>query len=126
LTQSIEEMTAWTTEELLEEVLRVTPEGLTFKYDRKDGWFIAQVTNSDAEVLWSDSHADPRILFFNAFGWLKLRHHKPQNPAWTPRTREVNPAAYVPRASTPSANVPDPPDLDPTEVSSVYTQRRGR
>lgn len=117
------EMTAWSLEELSSEIIRRTPKGLAFVRDRSDGWFTASFIDADANVVWQGYHADLRFLLFDVLGWLILRGTKPRNPVWTPRTHEVDISQRLHRAASPTPVVPDPLDLDPEELISVYTQR---
>ncbi len=118
---SLEEMTAWTAEDAQAAILASLPEGWSFIPKTVSGWAVAQFTDENGKVVWEDHSADVRLLFFNAYGWLHLREHKPRSPAWKLRTKEVD--LYRPTQPGqvyPHVPVPDPEDLDPEEVKAVY------
>lgn len=119
---SIEEIATWTIEEILGEIARLLPEGTVFVEAAKEGWHVATVQqkgaeNTESQVLWTDNGPDRRLVLLNAFGWLWLRGQKTHHPAWKPRPGG-KPAR--PHPFGPSPQVPDPPDLDPKHVRSVY------
>jgi hypothetical protein len=118
---SIEEISAWSVQDILSEIQRLLPEGFRFTEAAKEGWCIASVQQTvaespEAKVLWSDSGPDRRLLLLNAFGWIWLRGQTPKHPAWRPRPG----GQPVRRHPAPFPKVPDPPDLDPAEIRSVY------
>lgn len=118
---SIEQIATWTVEEILGEIQRLLPEGTAFVEAAKEGWHVATVQqrgaeNAEPQILWTDNGPDRRLVLLNAFGWLWLRGQKPKHPAWKPRGTE--PARRHPAGAFPT--VPDPPDLDPENVRSVY------
>lgn len=123
---SLEEMTTWSPEDIEVEIRKLLPPEWTFSTKLKDGWFGATIL-SGLETLWTDWHADRRTLFLNAFGWLWVREQKPRHPAWKRRTGEVRPVIMEGLVTLPGAeDVPDPEDLDPEVLASVYGVPRGR
>jgi hypothetical protein len=122
---SLEEMTAWTPDVILAEIVLATPAGWTFQHIYLEGWWQGRVLDAEGTTLWEDTHADQKILFFNAYGWLTLRGQKPQHPIWKLRTSEIDPNRHAQHA--PSAkDAAGPEDLDPAEVRAVYSNRRER
>lgn len=121
---SVEEMTAWTAEEAAAAIGKLLPAGWTIGLNQDDqGWFHGEIKDAEAAVQWSDWQADRRVLLLNGFGFLWLRGQKTRHPAWRPRgmaSARPNPADPMSRVSS----VPDPADLDPAEVQSVYSSRK--
>jgi len=78
-------------------------------------------------VLWSQSGIDERILLLDLAGWLwfdRLPQPPPGSP-WTLRNNRAAPARRpigLPHLET---SMPDPEDLDPEEVQTVY-KREGK
>jgi len=131
---SLEEMTSWSPEDIRAAIAAELPLGWSFVPDVVNSWVHAKIVDAEGTVLWEDSSADQRLLYFNAYGWLNLRSSQARHPAWRPRTKEVDPserrsprewpseAEFKPRAHQggAEASIPDPEDLDPAEVYSVY------
>lgn len=82
----------------------------------EEGWYKAALTNQDVHQ-WGGEHPDPKYLCLEALGWLSVQNRQVQNPAWRPRDQEV--ALHRP-SGTLISPVPEPADLDPAEVASVY------
>ncbi len=116
---SIEEISSWTIQEIIQEVVRLLPARQALVEARNEGWHVAtiQETAADAEtkILWTDRNADRKLVLLNAFGWLWLRNQKPHHPAWKPRD-----GGRPMRRPVHSAKVADPADLDPAEIRAVY------
>lgn len=123
---SLEEMASWDVQDVRAAIASDLPEGWKFIPEVVNGWYFAKYFDDVGRVVWEDQSADQRLLFFNAYGWLHLRNHKPRIPAWKLRTSEVSPATVAGRASHPQIVVPDPEDLDPDEVRSVYADPHSR
>jgi len=119
------DVTDCTDVEILEEVQSSLPEGWVCDYRMVDGWFKFSLFEGE-KLRWEETNPDPRYLLLNAFGWLLSRGYKSTHPAWSPRTHEVDPnkTRIHPRtAKQPTISVPDPEDLDPNEIASVYRDR---
>jgi len=125
---TIEEMTAWSSDDIVAAISVSLPPGVQFDYgyDRDAGtWFIRfwQVKDSKKEVLYEDWGWEQRITYLNGYGWVWARQRPPPPSIspWKPRQREVTPQAVQRRAH---ARVPDPEDLDPNEIKAVYDRYR--
>jgi hypothetical protein len=115
---TVEEITSWTVDQLLTELLGLlSPQEVFDERIVEGGWTTASVTRVEGPtrtVLWSGTEPDRRLLLLNAFGWVWLRGQKTKHPVWKPRGPEG--ARPAPR---PHPAVPDPPDLDPEEVTRL-------
>ena len=121
---SIEEIGAWSLDEIRGEIVKIIPAGWSFQEGREDRWFhVSFIKTGEPEEppFWSDKHTDPRLLLLNAFGWLWTRHQKPTHPKWRPRDPTTRPAIRPP-----IPQVSDPPDLDPKEIQKVYGEKLKR
>ena len=118
---SLEEMALWDAEAVHGAILADIPADWQFATNQTNGWHDAKILDGDGNVCWQETMADQLLLLLSAYSWLHLRNHKTQHPAWKPRTREVRPLETLAgRASHPNIVVPDPEDLDPDEVRTVY------
>ena len=118
---NIEEASTWTTEEVLEKLQEAIPPSWKFEHALVENWCHAAIMDGEGEILWSGENVDPRVLFLEALGWYLVKDHKPTNPAWRPRDREVP----LHRPTT-LETIPDPGDLDPDEVAAVYKDEKDR
>jgi len=118
----LEEMTAWSIDEIVAAIYTLVPREWYFdRWDDDHGLHARVVANETGEVMWDDTHADERLLLFNAYGWLWARNQPklaPDDP-WN-RRRELTSAAV----SRMAMRIPDPEDLQPDEIRSVYEQHR--
>lgn len=139
---TLEEMTAWTAEDIRAEILVALPKGLHFgkKADQESGFWVVEFWRVDPEtgtkaVLWTETGADERIMLFNAYGWLWMqkRPKVPDHSPWKARQQELTPGALRERArqqavrgevASENRKVRDPEDLDPKEVQTVYERAR--
>lgn len=81
----------------------------------------ATVLDSEGVARWTGVSPDRRILLFDAVGFL-IRESglKPRHPAWQ-RRREVEiPNGYGAKAHQATTVIPDPEDLDPSEILRIY------
>lgn len=115
---SLEETTLWTAKEALDRLNQVKPDSWTLNYLEEAGWHKASLIDEQGVVQWSNEHSDPKILFLDALGWLYVRSGEVKYPVWRPRKSEV--PLYRPPVLD---MIPDPPDLDPSEVDAVYKGR---
>lgn len=112
---SVDQIAAWSAEELRVEIAKLVPKDHTFVEEESDGWFTVSVQTSESKVLWADRGILPKTVLTNAFGWLWMRQQKPKHPAWA--LRSPNQAHHdIPAVR----RTPDPPDLDPEEIRKVY------
>jgi len=117
----LEEMSAWTPDEVLVKIRENIPSGWGFHYgiSTEDNWVYAIVKDSEGVELFSETQGDPKILFLDLLGWLMLRGQKAQHPAWQRRSGEVNPNKRETRQPK-SSTEPEPADLDPVEVAEFF------
>jgi len=116
------EITAWSTEELREQIRKALPSGWRIQQGDDDGhlWFrFLQPKGDDWAVIWDNYHFDEKTLLLDAYCWLWLRDQPkltPEESVWAPRRGELTQKGVTRRATA----VPDPEDLDPVEVWAVY------
>jgi hypothetical protein len=120
---SLEEMTAWSTEETLSEVYSILPANWKFRYGTGGPYPTASIIDEQGGVRWESGFPDFKMLLFDAYGWLREHLHKqdPSHPAWETRKRDdfrVPCTGKVGLANSPP--VPEPGDIDPDEVAMVY------
>jgi len=123
---SVEEMTAWTPEDIEAEIRVALPKDWQFEYGCSEtgGW--AVIRDAEGEPKWETAMVpDERLLLFDAYGWLITRNAVPRLPAWRRRRGEI-PTPRVGHYSLPGVSVPDPEDLDPAEVAAVYDKLHRR
>src|SRR5512137_783473 len=121
---SLEEMTAWESEDIEDAIRQALPKGWQFEYgcSESGGW--AVIGDEEGQIKWETTGVpDERLLLFNAYGWLITRGMEPRNPAWALRKGSI-PQPKVGQFSLPGVSVPDPEDLDPAEIESVYSELR--
>lgn len=126
---SLDEMSTWAPEEVLERIKLNLPKGwrVDYVFDNEERRFRCSFHDAEDKEKWSDQGVDPKILFLDALGWLMLRDKKPQHPAWQRRRGEIDPSQLgdrtTPKGSSPSQRVGvDPEDVDPEEVAAVYSK----
>lgn len=126
---SLEEMTAWTNDDIVAQITVMTPKGVTFRHgfdDEDRFWYVRFERFDEAQqervVVWRDFGPDERLTLFNAFGWIWVRQQPmpPKDSPWSPYRRDLRRQPVVGRATTRGHSVPDPEDLDPEEVQAVY------
>lgn len=113
----MEEMAAWSLDEIRDHIQRLLPEGHTFVSLASASTWLARIEDPDGTRLWEKMGLDQRILLLDAFGWLWLQGHASPEPG-TPWARKLTlePQPVAKRSS----RDPDPEDLDPEEVKAVY------
>ena len=85
------------------------------------GMWAGTLQDADANGLWYEEHVDQRILLFNLYGWLRQAEGpRPSHPLWRRRSEVQIPSQFGRKAYQGDTNIPDPEDLDPAEVASVY------
>jgi hypothetical protein len=119
---SLEEMTAWGTDETLAEVYVILPTGWKFNLNVSGDYPVAEIVDEQGEVKWEDGSSDLKMLLFHAYGWLRnLLPRSAPHPEWGTRRRDdyrIPCVGKVGLANAPS--VPDPADLDPDEIATMY------
>jgi hypothetical protein len=103
-------------------ILATLPEGYDLTFAMDAGQWVARFHDNSGTVLWSGYGPDRRILLFDAYGWfLQQRGDKPRHPAWAPRSGEIVVAPrHGAKAHQSHTPIPDPEDLDPSEILAVY------
>jgi len=126
---SIQEISAWSLDEIRGEIERLLPEDWQFRdgWDQNTlCWFVCFERFGEAPdpvLIWEDSTSDHRINLLNAFGhlWTKLQPKPQPDSPWS-RQQELT-AEHVRQKALELA---DPEDLDPDEIKSVYETFRGK
>jgi len=116
-----EETKTWTAEDVFYRIRSVLPAGWKLERTLEEGWHYVKVLDAEGAEQWAGEHLDPKLAGLDALGWLKLRGHRVENPAWAPREHEV--PHYRPPGAVVSSQ-PDPEDLDPAEIDAVYRTSR--
>ena len=114
---TLAEVALWDADEAFRQLVAALPLGWRVAVRAEAGLAIAEVIDAAGECRWTASNPDPRLLYLDGLGWLRVRDHKP-HPAWRPREREID--LRVPNLGSSPA---DPPDLDPEEVAAVYRRK---
>lgn len=120
---SIEEMSAWSVDEIALEIRAKLPDAMAFQsgFDSEAGvWVVrfVELGEKGERVSFEDWGPELRLLHLNAYGWLwqKTRPSPPASSPWV-RRREVTHEAV---RRTAKEMVADPGDLDPSEIQAVY------
>lgn len=131
---SIEEVSAWTLREIQDSVLLLLPKTWKFTYELRDDGLheacILRPAEKKYEVVWTDAFSDERLVLLGAYGFLFTRNHKPH--LHSPWVRRSNPARDAVRRrafekfGASFGGSPDPEDLNPQEVQSVYEKALGK
>jgi len=114
-------MTGWSVEEIREELKTLLPRSWQFvlRVDQSGFWEASFEEKQDKEskVVWRALETDEKRALFEAYGylWMKQRPLRELDSTWVRRRPMLNP----PQSSA-SDSSPDPEDLDPDEVESVY------
>lgn len=121
-----EEMSAWSVEEIESAVGASLRGAFRFQsgWDEEAGVWFTRFWKTDDKgvetVAYEDWGPDRRILAFNALGWLWEATRPPPSPGSPWVRRHENTRVWNPRATYRGAGAPDPADLDPQEIGSVY------
>jgi hypothetical protein len=125
---TIEEMTAWTPDDIVAAIHVSKPPGTQFDcgFDQNAGtWFVRFWTelNGRKNVLFEDQGFEQRITYLNGYGWIwaRQRPKPPSTSPWQARRGEVQPNVVQRRTR---ATAKDPEDLDPEEIQAVYDRYR--
>jgi len=116
---TLAEVALWSAEETLQRLTSSLPLEWKLTLRVESGYAVAELHDDKGERRWLSSNVDPKLLYLEGLGWLRVRDHKTVHPVWRPREHEV-----VLRVPNPVTDEPDPPDLDPSEVDAVYRTRR--
>jgi hypothetical protein len=139
---SIEEVMAWSLSEIKDGIRLLLPKDWRFDHTlRDDMWHEVRILepvsggpddNSLREdrVVWSDTSPDEKLVLYGAYGFLLARRHRPRpDSPWVRRPNAVRDAfrrKALQRFGAKFGTVPDPEDLDPEWIRSVYGSRLNR
>lgn len=120
------DVATWDDERIRVEIAAILPMGWKFEFGAvNNAYWTAIFTDAEGVVQWEDSFPASNVVLLNAYGWLRLRGTRP-TAVWSRRREltlaEVN-ADALRRAR---AESPDPLDVDPSEVLSVYQSKRSK
>lgn len=123
---TFQEIAHWTVDDVNAQILTLLPKGWTFALQTEpDHWRAAYKADGDAEV-WAETHFELRLLLLSAFAWLWQRHNPSRvHPAWRPTA----PPPLVAIRGGGAHSIPDPEDLNPEHIRSVYAahaHKRGK
>lgn len=109
---------------LSEDALEAEIQGLLrpderFDFFQKQHYWYAEVWR-EPESLWRNTGFDKRLLLLDTYGWLWARLNPATSHLWTSRKQEL---PRPPPAWQETSSVPDPEDLDPSEVDAVYGKK---
>lgn len=115
---------SWSEERTKDEISALLPEGWAFHFGHNArGYWEATFVDENDEAVWADSFPASNVLLLNAYGWIALRRTPRKAGTWGPRReltlREVNAEAL--RRARDAA--PDPEDVVPDELASVYQSK---
>lgn len=120
--QTLEEMSAWTLDDVVAHTKALLPPGARLAYGMDDSVWFARIERREEGleqgwlVLWEDQGIDPRNVLLNAYGWVwgQIHSKAPTHSPWS-RKHEFT----VSKARVLSSE-PDPEDLDENYLKSVY------
>jgi hypothetical protein len=113
------EVAALSDEEIEAEIRGLLRPDERFDFFQKHYWY-AEVWRDPCESLWRNTGFDKRLLLLDAYGWLWARLNPSTSHLWTSRRQEL---PRPPTAWKETSSVPDPEDLDPSEVDAVYGKK---
>jgi len=124
---SFEEINHWTVDDINTQILTHLPKGWNFDLQTLPTHWRAAYKDENGVQVWAEEHYALRILLLSAFMWLWQRlNPTPVHPAWNPSApRQLAPV----RHSTAQHTIPDPTDLNPAHIRSVYdshARKRGK
>jgi hypothetical protein len=116
---TVEEITAWSIDELITEIRVLLPPGVALTVDSQPGYFVVRLTNAEGSLVQEEVNPDQRLALLNIFGCLWSTPSVSDDSPW--RRRREFPRRPIDMANR--QDVPDPEDLNPDEVQSLYKQR---
>jgi len=127
---SLEEVTAWSLGEIKDGIRLLLPKDWRFDYRlTDDGLHKAQILEPVQDgyaVRWEDAFTDERLVLFGAYGYLLSKQHTPHpDSPWVRRpnqARDTIKRRAFERFGVSFGSTPDPEDLDPEVVRSVYEE----
>ena len=117
---SLDEIVLYTDVEIETHIRQLLRPGEFFTLGRDETWFVSEITlrGETSSLLWDHLGFDRRLLLLDAYGWLWARVQPASTSTIWVRQREITRDDVARRAA--SSTTPDPEDLDPEEVRSVY------
>jgi len=112
---TLAEAQTWSDAEALSYLKLNIPEGWSVEVS---GSVSVEIIDSEGVAQWGQTGVDPKMVYLDAIGWLRIRSHITQTPRWKPRATEVE--LHRPLRES---KYPDPPDLDPTEIADLYRKK---
>jgi len=124
---TLEEITAWSTDQAEAELRAVIPKtaSVSVVWDAVEGYWLLTMKDLDERgslvVRSEETHMDRRLLILNAYGqyWLTASTPSRDSP-WVRRHGELSTEFVTHRVRQASPEIPDPDDLNPTEVDDFY------
>ena len=127
---TLEEVTAWSVDEIRAEIRATLPAGWVFEEKQlprgvRRARFLRPDAKGDLVPVWGDTHMDERLLLLGAYGLLWTRDHRPHpDSPWIRRNNPTREAVTRQVIAKQRCSVPDPEDVDPEEVAAVYEKAR--
>ena len=123
----LETMTTWTLDEIRASITLMLPKDWTFTLsdEGEEVWRVV-IQDDQGEVAWDDAYPEPRLVLFNAYGYLWRRSYVPAHPMWQRRRDDLREVARRGMMHVPGAEgIPDPGDFDPDSVYGLDEQQKG-
>ena len=122
---SPETLSACSNEELEAEIRAILPEGRTLTIEpRVEGYWSVLVGLPGESPEVEESHIDLKIALLSVLGELGSSKEDPGSVSPWARRRELSRELVTKQVSIAGSKVPDPPDLDPSEIDSLYRSRK--
>jgi hypothetical protein len=122
-----EEISAWSLEELEAEIAAALPHDWVHRsITHANGYWTARFgrpEDSGVSIELERQGPDKRLVLLDVYGELWLRTVPPA-PEGSPWVRRNEPAASLNLRPVRGSHVPDPEDLDPSEVERVHKSRK--
>ena len=112
---TLAEAQTWSANDALIYLRQNVPEGWSVLVH---GDVMVEILDSEGSSQWAQSGVDPKMVYLDAIGWLRVRSHTVKAPRWRPRVSDVE--LHRPARES---RYPDPPDLDPTEIAELYKKQ---
>lgn len=114
----LDNIASWSDEEIVANLKALIPPGWKFLVRGSEPFLLeASILEKDEEVCWEGSGYDRHILLLDAYGWLYRRSRTtPLHPLWERHRDDFRVPIKVQSDSGPL-----PGDLDPIEISTVYS-----
>jgi hypothetical protein len=118
---ALHELAFLPTEEAEEIIAGALPKDVLLQIFRAKAQWCATLCNPAGDIYWEGASPDRRILLFDAYGYvLQEAGVKPKHPAWRRRGEIQVPEQYGAKAHQNGLHIPDPEDLSPAEILSIY------